>query len=212
MAQIEEDYLTPDEETEVQRKRRKANKRKALSRFNAELRRQAHAEWKESEQVLAEEHDEESKKNHARAAQTRAVLSDEDRQYLQELDRKRKARHRARLKDEVRLYLVYKSPSSLSPASFTRQEQPSGTKTMMQSVQEIYISVRDSTVSVFGDSQCSKDLCYVVGLIYVSKVINPYPTAFPYGNGMVLHFYLQQESSTTKTVHKVIKKGLKTYV
>ena len=43
-------------------------------------------------------------------------------------------------------------------------------------------------------------------------VINPYPTAFPYGNGMVLHFYQQQESSTTKTVHKVINKGLKAYV
>ena len=42
--------------------------------------------------------------------------------------------------------------------------------------------------------------------------INPYPTAFPYGNGMVLHFYQQQESSTTKTVHKVINEGLKTYV
>ena len=42
--------------------------------------------------------------------------------------------------------------------------------------------------------------------------INPYPTAFPYGNGMVLHFYQQQESSTNKTVHKVINKGLKTYV
>ena len=42
--------------------------------------------------------------------------------------------------------------------------------------------------------------------------INPYPTAFPYGNGMVLHFYQQQENSTTKTVHKVINKGLKTYV
>ena len=41
---------------------------------------------------------------------------------------------------------------------------------------------------------------------------NPYPTAFPYGNGMVLHFYQQQECSTTKTVHKVINKGLKTYV
>ena len=41
---------------------------------------------------------------------------------------------------------------------------------------------------------------------------NPYPTAFPYGNGMVLHFYQQQESSTTKTIHKVINKGLKTYV
>ena len=44
------------------------------------------------------------------------------------------------------------------------------------------------------------------------KNINPYPTAFPYGNGMFLHFYQQQESSTTKTVHKVINKGLKTYV
>ena len=44
------------------------------------------------------------------------------------------------------------------------------------------------------------------------KRFNPYPTAFPYGNGMVLHFYQQQESSTTKTVHKVINKGLKTYV
>ena len=42
--------------------------------------------------------------------------------------------------------------------------------------------------------------------------INPYPTAFPYGNGMVLHFYQQQESSTNKTVHKVINKGLKAYV
>jgi len=40
----------------------------------------------------------------------------------------------------------------------------------------------------------------------------PYPTAFPYGNGMVLHFYQQHESSMTKTVHKVINKGLKAYV
>ena len=45
-----------------------------------------------------------------------------------------------------------------------------------------------------------------------AEIINPYPTAFPYGNGMVLHFYQQQESSTTKTVHKVINKRLKTYV
>ena len=42
--------------------------------------------------------------------------------------------------------------------------------------------------------------------------INPYPTAFPYGNGMVLHFFQQQESSKTKTVHKVINKGLIAYV
>ena len=45
-----------------------------------------------------------------------------------------------------------------------------------------------------------------------TNLINPYPTAFPYGNGMVLHFYQQQESSTSKTVHKVINKRLKTYV
>ena len=45
-----------------------------------------------------------------------------------------------------------------------------------------------------------------------SAMYNPYPTAFPYGNGMVLHFYQQQESSTNKTVHKVINKGLKAYV
>ena len=44
------------------------------------------------------------------------------------------------------------------------------------------------------------------------ELFNPYPTAFPYGNGMVLHFYQQQESSTTKTVYKVINKGLKAYV
>ena len=44
------------------------------------------------------------------------------------------------------------------------------------------------------------------------EIFNPYPTAFPYGNSMVLHFYQQQESSTTKTVHKVINKRLKTYI
>ena len=51
-----------------------------------------------------------------------------------------------------------------------------------------------------------------VNVPLISERLNPYPTAFPYGNGMVLHFYQQQESSTTKTVHKVINKGLKTYV
>ena len=53
---------------------------------------------------------------------------------------------------------------------------------------------------------------YVDILMNIFALINPYPTAFPYGNGMVLHFYQQQESSTTKTVHKVINKGLKAYV
>ena len=50
-------------------------------------------------------------------------------------------------------------------------------------------------------------------LKYIPQLtVNPYSTAFSYGNGMVLHFYQQQESSTTKTVHKVINKGLKAYV
>ena len=49
-------------------------------------------------------------------------------------------------------------------------------------------------------------------IIRIASKVNPYPTAFPYGNGMVLHFYQQQESSTTKTVYKVINKRLKTYV
>ena len=51
-----------------------------------------------------------------------------------------------------------------------------------------------------------------LSIVYCTYEFNPYPTAFPYGNGMVLHFYQQQESSTTKTVHKDINKGLKTYV
>ena len=51
-----------------------------------------------------------------------------------------------------------------------------------------------------------------VFLIICLKAFNPYPMAFPYENGMVLHFYQQLESSTTKTVHKVINKGLKAYV
>ena len=53
---------------------------------------------------------------------------------------------------------------------------------------------------------------YILPVLPKSVLINPYPTAFPYGNGMVLHFYQQQESSTTKTVHKVINKRLKAYV
>ena len=62
---------------------------------------------------------------------------------------------------------------------------------------------------ILGNDQLDTQLLYFI-LQYV--YYNPYPTAFPYGNGMVLHFYQQQESSTTKTVHKVINKGLKTYV
>ena len=62
------------------------------------------------------------------------------------------------------------------------------------------------------NSASSNVSCCPVSYSKFNWKINPYPTAFPYGNGMVLHFYEQQESSTTKTVHKVINKGLKTYV
>ena len=69
--------------------------------------------------------------------------------------------------------------------------------------------------SSLSDSLCSNQCVGLVSVIKLKSLYiydNPYPTAFPYGNGMVLHFYQQQESSMTKTVHKVINKGLKTYV
>ena len=70
-----------------------------------------------------------------------------------------------------------------------------------------FFKLRKSKVRKFG-SAC------ILGFNVFSGYygLNPYPMAFPYGNGMVLHFYQQQESSTTKTVHKVINKGLKAYV
>ena len=59
---------------------------------------------------------------------------------------------------------------------------------------------------------CNREFKYVLIISDNTTKNIPYPTAFPYGNGMVLHFHQQQESSTTKTVHKVINKGLKAYV
>jgi hypothetical protein len=44
LADFEEKYLTPDEGAEEESTRRKVNKRKAMSRFNAELCRQAEDE------------------------------------------------------------------------------------------------------------------------------------------------------------------------
>ena len=61
-------------------------------------------------------------------------------------------------------------------------------------------------------SKKTNDCQTSVHQVQSGTVFNPYPTEFPYGNGMVLHFYQQQESSMTKTVHRVIYKGLKTYV
>ena len=69
------------------------------------------------------------------------------------------------------------------------------------------LRLRDSEATLH-----SHNVFVVQGSVWDWHDFNPYPTAFPYGNGMILHFYQQQESSTTKTVHKVINKGLKTYV
>ena len=71
-------------------------------------------------------------------------------------------------------------------------------------------SLTDRNYDMFQPNQLPSSQFQI--LINILESINPYPTAFPYGNGMVLHFYQQQESSTTKTVHKVINKGLKAYV
>ena len=46
-------------------------------------------------------------------------------------------------------------------------------------------------------------------LLYNTIPVNRYPTAFPYGNGMVLHFYQQHESSTTKLYTKSLTGDLK---
>ena len=72
--------------------------------------------------------------------------------------------------------------------------------------------IHKSTIPDFIDKLISESWDSIFNSEDVNIMFNPYPTAFPYGNGMVLHFYQQQESSTTKTVHKVINKGLKTYV
>ena len=47
--------------------------------------------------------------------------------------------------------------------------------------------------------------------LYAVKLsdFNPYPTAFPYGSGMVLHFYQQKESNTTKLYTKSLIRDLK---
>ena len=73
---------------------------------------------------------------------------------------------------------------------------------------------KETSVHILCESEALASLrqVYLGSFFLVPEDINPYPTTFPYGNGMVLHFYQQQESSTTKTVHKVINKGLKAYV
>ena len=70
----------------------------------------------------------------------------------------------------------------------------------------------DKYLGRFAADSSRKAFSLHVDCLLMLNGFNPYPTAFPYGNGMVLHFYQQQESSMTKTVHKVINRGLKTYV
>ena len=85
----------------------------------------------------------------------------------------------------------------------------------MHTIRECYVPMLTSLRKLDGQQEPTTCHCLPADylLFYLFKIhFNPYPTAFPYGNGMVLHFYQQQESSTTKTVHKVINKGLKTYV
>ena len=77
----------------------------------------------------------------------------------------------------------------------------------------IHIATGFCTSRQVRNSECLTGIRRITTIRWHIRVtFNPYPTAFPYGNGMVLHFYQQQESSTTKTVHKVINKGLKAYV
>ena len=83
-------------------------------------------------------------------------------------------------------------------------------------------SVRGAHLQVTNEDPLKTPVPKVCFYLFLGDPNNPYPTAFPYGNGMILpfpygngmilHFYQQQESSTTKTVHKVINKRLKTYV
>jgi hypothetical protein len=79
-----------------------------------------------------------------------------------------------------------------------------------------HASQKRHKVVILGDSHargCAARVKHLLNSDFeVFGSINPYPTAFPYGNGMFLHFYQKQESSTTKTVYKVINRGLKAYV
>ena len=76
-----------------------------------------------------------------------------------------------------------------------------------------YMQMALWTVNInYSSVDCTVAALLTWNFVFSPMLLNPYPTAFPYGNGMVLHFYQQQEGSTTKTVHKVINKGLKTYV
>lgn len=70
MADTEEEYLTHDE-TEAERTRRKANKRKAMSRLNDELRRQADDEAQAVRELNRSADNSRAKHSASRRAKTR---------------------------------------------------------------------------------------------------------------------------------------------
>ena len=122
------------------------------------------------------------------------------------------------------LYLYMPHRSQRTCLEF-REEEPekspeySGTHYMVEEKHSVlekltvwYPNPTLNTKSVTGHDLETLPIPLILTIHLTDSQLNPYPTAFPYGNGMVLHFYQQQESSTTKTVHKVINKGLKTYV
>ena len=83
-----------------------------------------------------------------------------------------------------------------SPMGVKHWQQPAETITRI--LENTY---KRSPIQIFTDgSKTEKGVGAGITIFKLGHHINPYPTAFPYGNGMVLHFYQQQESSTTKTV------------
>ena len=94
--------------------------------------------------------------------------------------------------------LVGRAPQPASPAT-----QKTRTASFHVLSNSLFSHIERLTATLLYHSNSAKALS-AAGSIRIIATYNPYPTAFPYGNGMVLHFYQQQESSTTKTVHKVI--------
>ena len=77
MADTEEEYLTHDDETEAERTRRKANKRKAMSRFNEELRQQGDDEAQTVRELNRRSADNSRAKHSRRAEQSPEVIQEE---------------------------------------------------------------------------------------------------------------------------------------
>ena len=114
-----------------------------------------------------------------------------------------------------RAFIIYR-PVILEPAVTVKSTEISPTFSVFQIFIDVKL-IRNVLAFSFTDFHwCPTNKTIGRGLENIKHLnftyINSYPTAFPYGKGMVLHFYQQQQNSTTKTVHKVINKRLKTYV